>query len=325
MIFSYSTERRTGWEGEIIVLQSSGGEFEQEARIAPAGGCNLFSYVVNGVERLRQPQNWKDMLSYFFGTPILFPTPNRVRDCRYEFEGRIYQHRKNHEDRFLHGLVFDEPWKAAGSKMSTTSVAFSSWLEVEPFHPNFSAFPFPHKITLTFTLSQDGLAIAYEVENNGEGRLPFGFGLHPWFRVPKSREDIMICIPATHQMELEPKTLLPTGKCVSITEVKPDVSQPLNLAAANLDEVYLGMRPEKPAWLEYRHEKLRLEFRASEDFTHALAYSPTGQDFICLENQTCSGDAHNLYAHGLQDVAHLLILAPGQKHRGQVEMVWVKC
>ncbi|MDZ7343707.1 MAG: aldose 1-epimerase, partial [candidate division KSB1 bacterium] len=260
------------------------------------------------------------MLSYFYGMPILFPTPNRVRDCRYEFDGRVYQHRKGYEDRFLHGLVYDEAWKVGELKTTATSACFSAWLEVEPFHPNYAAFPFPHKIIVTFTMAPDGLAISYEVENTGEGRLPFGFGLHPWFRVPASRDDILLCVPATHEMELEPRMLLPTGKCIPIAEANAKVSKPFNLAEVDLDTAYLGMRPEQPAWLEYRHEKLRLELRASEDFTHALIYSPAGEDFVCLENQTCSGDAHNLYAQGLQEIAHLLILEPGEKHRGQVEM-----
>jgi len=59
--------------------------------------------------------------------------------------------------------------------------------------------------------------------------------------------------------------------------------------------------------------------------TSLIIYSPAGDDFVCVENQTCSGDAHNLHARGLRGEAHLLILEPGQKHRGQVEMVWLKC
>lgn len=322
MAFSHTTERRTGWEGEIVVLRAAEDGLEQEARIAPTGGCNLFSYMVNGIERLRQPQSWKDMLTFYFGMPILFPTPNRMRDCRYEFEGRTYQHRKGYEDRFLHGLVFDESWKAGAIQTASTGVSFLAWLEVEPFHPNYEAFPFPHKISVRFTVTAEGLSIAYETENTGEGRLPFGFGLHPWFRVTRSRDDMIICGPATQQMELEPKTLLPTGKIMPISAAKTDLSKPANLAQVDLDAVYLGMRPEKPAWIEYVNEKLRMELRASEDFTHLLVYSPAGENFVCVENQTCSGDAHNMYARGLQEQAHLLILEPGQKHRGEVQLLW---
>jgi len=40
--------------------------------------------------------------------------------------------------------------------------------------------------------------------------------------------------------------------------------------------------------------------------------------FFCVENQTCSTDAHNLYARGLKDISHLLTVRPGSKDTGWV-------
>jgi len=42
-------------------------------------------------------------------------------------------------------------------------------------------------------------------------------------------------------------------------------------------------------------------------------------NFFCLENQACSTDAHNLYAQGKQDAAHLLIVQPGER-----QTMWIK-
>ncbi len=44
-----------------------------------------------------------------------------------------------------------------------------------------------------------------------------------------------------------------------------------------------------------------------------------GRPFFCVENQSCSTDAHNLYAQGKQELAHLVILAPGQSLNAWVE------
>jgi aldose 1-epimerase len=49
---------------------------------------------------------------------------------------------------------------------------------------------------------------------------------------------------------------------------------------------------------------------ASEIFKHMVVYTPSKRDFFCLENQTCSTDAHNLYEKGFTEEAHLLILEP---------------
>jgi aldose 1-epimerase len=40
---------------------------------------------------------------------------------------------------------------------------------------------------------------------------------------------------------------------------------------------------------------------------------------FCIENQTCSTDAHNLHARGFTREAHLLVLAPGKIARGSLE------
>ena len=49
-----------------------------------------------------------------------------------------------------------------------------------------------------------------------------------------------------------------------------------------------------------------------------VVYTPPGRPFFCMENQTCSTDAHNLYSKGLEKEAHLLIAGQGKKVSGWV-------
>jgi aldose 1-epimerase len=57
--------------------------------------------------------------------------------------------------------------------------------------------------------------------------------------------------------------------------------------------------------------------RTSKEFTHAVVY--TGHPkAVCIENQTCSTDAHNLWKRGLKKESHLLILPPGKSHTGYI-------
>ena len=51
---------------------------------------------------------------------------------------------------------------------------------------------------------------------------------------------------------------------------------------------------------------------------HIPRYTPRGERFFCLENQTCSTDAHNLFARGFVDVAGLKTVAPGATRQGAV-------
>jgi aldose 1-epimerase len=64
---------------------------------------------------------------------------------------------------------------------------------------------------------------------------------------------------------------------------------------------------------------LRLTLGASPDFTHVVVYTPAARPFFCIENQTCSTDAHNLHARGFVRQAHLSIVEPGQSHRGALD------
>jgi aldose 1-epimerase len=58
--------------------------------------------------------------------------------------------------------------------------------------------------------------------------------------------------------------------------------------------------------------------KASADFTHLVVYTPQ-EPWFCVENQTCSTDAHNLYTLGWDKESHLMVLEPGQTHSGFVE------
>jgi aldose 1-epimerase len=51
-----------------------------------------------------------------------------------------------------------------------------------------------------------------------------------------------------------------------------------------------------------------------------VVYTPPERPFFCVENQSCSTDAHNLYSQGLQEAAHLTILDPGDSLAAWIEI-----
>ena len=106
----------TGWG--IVVLRYVDA-FEswrnKQARIAPEAGANLFSFTFGGQELLLQPAALADLMQQRSGMPVLFPTPNRVRDAQMAFEGRQFRFEANNQNNFIHGLVRRRPWKVVGS------------------------------------------------------------------------------------------------------------------------------------------------------------------------------------------------------------------
>ncbi len=119
---------------------------------------------------------------------------------------------------------------------------------------------------------------------------------------------------------MDAEKLLPTGKLFDLAaEPDYDARQPRSLEGFFRDDVYYGMQPDKPAAIDFRGRKLKITLSASKEFTNLVLYTPKDQPWFCVEDQTCSTDAHNLYARGLKQESHLQIVEPGKTATGWVE------
>jgi aldose 1-epimerase len=164
----------------------------------------------------------------------------------------------------------------------------------------------------------DAVQWTYTVDNSqGDRPVPYGFAIHPWFVYQGERGRTRLTVPATHWMEAV--DLLPTGRLVSLDETDLDARQGRSLEGFVIDDVYFGMKPVRPTKIDFLDAGLALELAASQEFTHLVVYTPLEPHF-CVENQTCSTDAHNLYARGLKRESNLQIVPPGQSQSGWVRL-----
>ena len=310
-------EATTGWG--IVVLRYVDG-FEswrnKQARIAPEAGGNLFSFTFGGQELLLQPAALADLAQQRSGMPVMFPTPNRVRDAQMSFEGRQFRFEANNQNNFIHGLARRRPWKLAGPPTASNDRASVTLaLDWDPGQPDFKRFPIKHRLTVTYTVLVDGLEIRYEVHNQDGQRLPYGFGLHPYFRVPGARRDVRLTVPLGQRMEAQ--QMLPTGKLLPVGPDR-DLRPGRTLDQLDLDDVYFGMAPGKRAGVQLGGSNIDLSLEASKEFTHLVVFTPWDRPVFAVENQTSSTDAHNLWTKGFKREANLLVLEPGAKGGGFV-------
>jgi len=299
----------TGWR--IHELKTGvGTDRTLTVTVAPQAGGNAYSLTVNGEELLRQPPRISDLPGFVYGNPILYPTPNRVRDGKFAFGERQFQFSRNHNGNHLHGLVNTLPWVVGALEVEDEVIKLPLTLDISEGHPVYEDFPFDHKVEVTYSLSSEGLRIDAKVKNRDTRRLPFGFAIHPYFRILGERAETFIAVPARRHMEASQFSLLPTGELHQLDGSAKDLRSPVSLDKLDLDDVYWGMDPDRPAVYEARDRGVRVTLEASEIFSHMVVYTPRDQDYFCLENQTCSTDAHNLYSRGQSEAAHLLILEP---------------
>ena len=168
---------------------------------------------------------------------------------------------------------------------------------------------------------EDRVRISYEVENQNEKPLGFGFALHPFWKVIGDKEQTFIQVALPYHMEAT-KDLLPTGKLEPVEGTKWSLLEPRAVVDLRLDDVYYGATPESVVRVIYKAIGLQIQQKATSDFTHIVVFTPD-RDYFCVENQTCSTDTHNLYSKGLKKESHLQIVEPGEKTGGYVDYVIV--
>jgi aldose 1-epimerase len=319
-------------QGDAFALRDS--ETGAEAVVEPARGNNVTHYRVRPPGRAAPvdvllPPAAPDGLGpsgYSAGNPILFPFPNRVRHGRYTFEGRTYQLDVNEPARgnHIHGLVSNLPWRLEGAGADAARGAWHQAAIRLADHPAAAGqFPFPCTLTVTTTLAGGALAQEIAIENTGPGRLPMGFGTHPWFPAALdggARPDTQVRVPGDRYWELE--NLVPAGRTLPVEQNagKYDLRRWTALDANEYDDVFTALVRRADGWSEagirYANAGLELLVEASPEFREWVIYAPAARPVICLEPYTGTTNAVNLQLQGID--AGLVVLEPGATWRAAI-------
>ena len=187
------------------------------ARFVPAAGMIGVSLTDDGVELLGQRRGLEAYLSAgkTMGIPILYPWANRLGERNYRVGDETVT------------LAPDAPGvrtDANGLAIHGLLAAFSGWqvtrsddnelsAEVDfGAHPELLAsFPFPHRLTLTVTLSERALRLSTTITATGDRVVPLCFGFHPYLQLPGvPRSQWRIETPAMRHLAVDDRGI-PTG------------------------------------------------------------------------------------------------------------------
>lgn len=300
--YSVRSEMREGVE--IFVLANDG---KAEAEVAPALGNNCFVFRTSKVALL-EPVSFGDFLKKptGYGIPLLFPYPNRVSEGVLEFRGKLYPVQPNR-----HGYVRDKAWTVVDSGATADGGAWvTSSLDTQTYADQIlTQFPFPFRIEVTYRLHDLSLVLETTVHNTGNGELPFGFGIHPYFRRPDHGK---LFIPAHLRWELSDS--LPTGNLLEVDGMF-DLRDGQETSQIELDDIYTDMVVDELGLVHCVLEdtparSLVVVESDVTTFPHIVAYTaPLPRKAICIEPYTCPTDGFNLQARGID--ANLIVLEPG--------------
>ncbi len=279
------------------------------------------------------------------GTPILFPFPNRIRGGRFEFGSRPFELPRNERGvNAIHGLVYDRPWRVVRSAPNEVTGRFQLSVDAPDIE---SLWPADFQIDVSYSVHgttppsprggagfqpatatyEPGRLEAYptltsriRVTNPDSRPLPWGFGTHPYFRLPLAaggdEARCLVSAPVLSVWELE--ELLPTGRLVPVANPAA-LRAERPLSDLKFDTVFTGLTFDS-GWctsrLIDRSAGVEVIFRFDGLFRELVIYTPPSRDSICLEPYTCVTDAINLQPRGID--AGLRILQPGESAEGTI-------
>ena len=261
------------------------------------------------------------------GIPVLFPFPNRIRDGRFTWDGKEYQLPLNDGTlkNAIHGFACRKPWRviAQGADASSSWVVgeFQTCLDAPECLP---LWPADQLIRITYRLGTGSLRVEAEVINPDERNLPFGLGYHPYYRMPfapgTAAADCLIQAPAHAMWPLAES--LPTSRPQPVDSAR-DLNTPRRFGDLELDDVLtdLSSHPEADGLRDcgvMRSGAATLRLLASPTFRELVVFTPPHRQAFCIEPYTCTTDAVNLQAHGVD--AGWLTLAPGARWSAAFEM-----
>jgi aldose 1-epimerase len=328
MAFAVRTETKPGVSGRdptLFVLDDGAGGL---ARVWPALGFNCFQWQLTGDGRVRDvlyadPALFADGRPTRSGIPILFPFPNRIRNGRFMWEGKEFtlpltdSTKKN----AIHGFACHHAWRVVGQGTD----AAGAWVR-GAFRGSVDApearglWPADYEIEVTYRLAPGRLRVEAEVRNPDAAPLPFGLGYHPYFSIPLApdgrAEDCTVQVPARSYWVLEES--LPTGEKKPV-DAGRDLNVPRRFTDLQLDDVLTDL-PAAHGLSERAMLRGGAELRIlwSEGFREAVVFTPPHRKAFCVEPYTCTTDAVNLQARGID--AGWQVLPPGGSWRAVVEL-----
>ena len=257
------------------------------------------------------------------GIPLLFPYPNRIRGGRFQWAGRDYRPSPDlvpyHSENAIHGLCIDRPWRV---------IAHGGHYVVGQFRLSTDApdrrecWPADFLIEVRYEVGAAALRADIRIVNPDDRPLPWGFGTHPYFRLPlSSNSDPKHCaieVPAAEEWELV--DCLPTGKRKRVGAGK-DLRDGKYFPTLKLDDVLTALAVDGgTVACSIVDEKAGLEVtqRADAVFRELVIYTPADRNAICLEPYTCATDAINLQADGID--AGWRVLEPGGEFATWIEI-----
>ncbi len=266
--------------------------------MSPASGALLWCAYEQS-EILRPTKLYRDWRNEPFGLSYfpLAPYSNRIRDGRFDFDGKTVSIRPNavgHEHP-LHGVAWRADWSVVAQSRSSVKLRYG--------HEGSDAWPWAFSLFQDIGIEKGALKISLSMRNEARTRMPAGLGFHPYFSGPATAR---LKFSAAGYWRPD-EDGLPAEKRDAAGEY--DFSAGRALAGVAMDQCFTGWRG--PALIEWTDRPFGVEVGANPSMAFAVVYVSEKENCFCFEPVSHMNDAVNWAARRAD--TGLRVLAPGEE------------
>jgi len=234
---------------------------------------------------LREPDYEKGIDNpYLYGMPVLYPV-NRISGGSFVFEGRTYTYPVNEPSTgcHIHGKLHESEFTLIDKKENSISC----------FYEETGEF----RITLSYTLTEDGLIHETVIKNLSDVNMPNFLGFHTTFNClfteGAKRENIRVLMDTGEEIERNMKVFLPTGKILPPDEITKQLNEgTFNPTGCVLSRHY-KIGEKNRIQITDISKKLKIVYENDEKYLFRLIYNGNGDEYVCLEPMTCMANCQN--------------------------------
>lgn len=204
----------------------------------------------------------------------------------------------------IHGFAMNVAWDVVEQKATADEAYVVGRYQISKNSPQMSPYwPTDAVLQVRYGLSGRRLTMTVTVTNPTALELPYGFGIHPYFRLPLDPGGdpalTSVVLPAASYWVLS--EFLPTGE-IRPVDARIDFRKGQSRKGLKLDDVLTGIAFEgEHATCRLVDQALHAEFRLSFDrgFRELVVFTPAAGGVIAVEPYTQTTDAINLDAKGI--------------------------
>jgi aldose 1-epimerase len=223
----------------------------------------------------------------------LLPFPNRMKDGKYDFEGKSYQFPINDTstNNNLHGFLETIPMEIIDNK----NVNNQQIITLKGSFDGLSYFPFPFEFMLRYFLSDSELTIESTIKNVGETNMPMGYGWHPYFKLDTEKvDDLLLQFPDCEAVTIDNR-MMPTGEILpysafaELTKIDQTtfdncfIINNKNTKSNRAEIIVKSKTTTLSVWQE----------TGENACNYFQIYTPENRKTIAIEPMTCNVDAFN--------------------------------